>query len=378
MDYFKEENDLAYIKSIHAIALCYTQIDRFDLASHYNTLGIQISNEYENTEMIPYFKNAEGINRCLQNEYESAIKLLIESKQEFENNNDYASLITTHFYLGKCLWKTDEKENAVSYFLLVVEGIQEKKYYRPEFREAFEQLITYFNENNELKNELLFIKKLMAFDKQINQEFKYLTRKVHKEYDTKTLLEKKKKIENDLASNKKTYSIVVGAMALILVSLMGWHLLSKKREKQKFMQIMTDLKEKKKSFSNPTNNLNPNLSPELTTSLLQNLEKFENQKKFLEKDMNLAKLAMYLETNTKYASMIIAEKTGKRTTTYINDLKIDYIVELLISNNKFRNYTNKALSDEAGFGSTQIFTLCFKNRIKMSPTSFIQQLKLSN
>ena len=141
---------------------------------------------------------------------------------------------------------------------------------------------------------------------------------------------------------------------------------------------MADLAEKKKTAIVTTNNQNTNLSPELTKSLLKNLEKFEKQKKFLEKDMNLAKLASLLDTNTKYASLIIAEQRGKKTTTYINDLKIDYIVELLISNNKFRNYTNKALSDEAGFGSTQIFTLCFKNKIGMSPTSFIQQLKSSS
>ncbi|PKP17400.1 MAG: hypothetical protein CVU07_04200 [Bacteroidetes bacterium HGW-Bacteroidetes-23] len=141
---------------------------------------------------------------------------------------------------------------------------------------------------------------------------------------------------------------------------------------------MADLADKKKVPARQINNQNTSLSPELSNTLLKNLEKFENPKKYLEKDMNLAKLAALLDTNTKYASVIIAEKRQKKTTTYINDLKIDYVVELLISNNKYRNYTNQALAEEAGFGSTQIFTLCFKNRIKMPPTSFIQQLKASN
>ena len=141
---------------------------------------------------------------------------------------------------------------------------------------------------------------------------------------------------------------------------------------------MSDLADKKKAPARLINNQNTSLSPELSNTLLKNLEKFENQKKFLEKDMNLTKLATLLDTNTKYASLIIAEQRKKKTTTYINDLKIDFIVELLINNNKYRNYTNKALSDEAGFGSTQIFTLCFKNKIGMSPTSFIQQLKSSS
>ena len=378
MNYFKEENDLGYLKSMHIIALCYTQIERYDHSSYFNTLGIELSSEYEMDDMIPYFKNAEGINLCKQKDYENAIKLLKESKPHFEKVNDNATLITTQFFLGKCYWEINEKNKAVTYFTKVHDGIQTKKYSRPYLREGYEMLIEYFGETNELKKELFFIKKLIEFDKEINQEFKYLTYKMHKEYDTKTLLEKKRKIENELASNRKLYFIVVTLLTLTLCFLLGWHLFSKKREKEKFNQIMADLAEKKKSATLPSNNQNTNLSPELTKSLLKNLEKFAKQKKFLEKDMNLAKLASLLDTNTKYASLIIAEQRGKKTTTYINDLKIDYIVELLISNNKLRNYTNKALSDEAGFGSTQIFTLCFKNRIGMSPTSFIQQLKSAN
>ncbi|MDD3005730.1 AraC family transcriptional regulator [Flavobacterium sp.] len=378
MDYFKEENDLGYLKSMHVIALCYTQIERYDHSSYFNKLGMELSSEYEMEDMIPYFKNAEGINLFKQKDYENAIKLLKESKPQFEKVNDYATLITTQFYLGKCYWEISEKNTAVTYFTKVHDGIQTQKYSRPDLREGYEMLIEYFGETNELKKELFFIKKLMEFDKEINQEFKYLSYKIHKEYDTKTLLEKKRKIENELASNRKIYFLVVTLLIIILLGLNGWHLKSKKREKEKFNQIMAELAEKKKSAVISTNSQNTNLSPELTKSLLKNLEKFEKQKKFLEKDMNLAKLAALLDTNTKYASLIIAEQREKKTTTYINDLKIDYIVELLISNNKFRNYTNKALSDEAGFGSTQIFTLCFKNKIGMSPTSFIQQLKSSN
>ena len=70
------------------------------------------------------------------------------------------------------------------------DGIQAKNYIRPDLREGYEFLIQYFGGANDLEKELFFIKKLMAFDNEINREFKYLTYKVHKEYDTKTLIEK--------------------------------------------------------------------------------------------------------------------------------------------------------------------------------------------
>ena len=62
---------------------------------------------------------------------------------------------------------------------------------------------------------------------------------------------------------------------------------------------------------------------------------------------------------------------------YITDLKIDHIIELLKSDNKYRNYKNKYLGEEAGFGSTQNFTRAFKTRTGISPTYFSTELNKS-
>ena len=116
------------------------------------------------------------------------------------------------------------------------------------------------------------------------------------------------------------------------------------------------------------------INPEIVVAVIKNLEKFEKNKKFLEKDMNLVKLASILKTNTKYASKIIYQYRGKRSIEYISDLKIDYVIELLKKEKKYRNYTNKALAEEIGFGSTQNFTKAFNNRTGISPTYFISEL----
>ena len=119
------------------------------------------------------------------------------------------------------------------------------------------------------------------------------------------------------------------------------------------------------------------INPELVAAVLKNLEKFERNKKYLEKDMTLAKMASLLSTNMKYASKIIVRYRNRRTLDYISHLKIDHIIELLKNENKYRNYTNKALGEEAGFGSTQNFTRAFNNRTGISPTYFIKELNKS-
>ena len=93
--------------------------------------------------------------------------------------------------------------------------------------------------------------------------------------------------------------------------------------------------------------------------------------------MTLVKMASLLNTNTKYVTKVIAKHRGKGTIDYITDLKINHIIDILKKESKYRNYTNKALGEEAGFGSTQNFTRAFKAQTGLSPTYFIYQLKKS-
>src|SRR5574343_505455 len=97
---------------------------------------------------------------------------------------------------------------------------------------------------------------------------------------------------------------------------------------QKFEEIMNAKKNQKKIVQDNFDN-DLEINPQIIETVLKNLEKFEKTKKYLEKDMNLNKIAAYLKTNTKYASKIILKYRGKKTIDYINDLKIDHIIELL-------------------------------------------------
>jgi AraC-like DNA-binding protein len=63
---------------------------------------------------------------------------------------------------------------------------------------------------------------------------------------------------------------------------------------------------------------------------------------------------------------------------YINALKIDYLITLLHEDKRIRNYTNKALAEEAGFSSTQRFANAFLTKTGMPTSFFIEQLKEDN
>lgn len=110
------------------------------------------------------------------------------------------------------------------------------------------------------------------------------------------------------------------------------------------------------------------------TNLLEKLSKFESSTRFTHKDMSLAMLASQIETNTKYLSEIIKKHKAKNFKTYINTLRINYIVNKLETESKYRNYKVSYLATSCGFSSHSSFATVFKQVKGVSPTQYINTL----
>jgi YesN/AraC family two-component response regulator len=78
----------------------------------------------------------------------------------------------------------------------------------------------------------------------------------------------------------------------------------------------------------------------------------ERNKFYLEKRLTQNELAKRLKTNTAYLSAVINEYKG----TNFNNLRIDYVKEMLRTNVQWRKYSIDTIADECGFSNkTQIF-----------------------
>ena len=366
VNYFKENNDRAYLNSLHSLGLCYNRIGKYDLCSQMNQTGLSAGVRIKNSEMEPYFIHSEGVNQYFKHNYPDAIKKLKKALPAIKEYKDFTNETTAYFYIGKSYWALKVKKKALPYLKKIDEAFQNQKYIRPDLREAYEILIDYYKQQNNKDLELYYNSTLIKVDQQLLKDYKYLSGKIHKEYDTKKILRTHRNIE-------QYWTIIITLMTVIISILVYRHY----KNKRLFEELMNRKPETAQSLvsNNTGKETELDINPELVTVILKNLEKFERNKKYLEKDMTLAKMALLLNTNTKYVSKIIARYRDKGTVEYITYLKIEHIIELLINENKYRNYKNKSLSDEAGFGSTQIFTRAFKNQTGLSPTYFISKLR---
>lgn len=375
LDYFEEENDRAYLNTLHSLGLCYNKIKKYDLCTQFNKKGKQIGESIQNHEMDSYFDLSEGINQYFKSNYQKSIELINNSLPSIKNRNDEANKIISFFYLGKNYLALHQKSKALNCFLQVDKELSDERFLRPDIRENFEFIIQHYNTEKNLKKELYYIKKLIQVDKVLNSNFRYLSTKIHKEYDTKVLRSNIAEIEYKLKRNEIIYTIAIILLVILISYLIDRHFKLQRKYRRKFEKLMATQQKFKKTVVSTEHSGELDIAIEVVNNILKNLERFEKEKKYIEKDMSTTKLADILQTNTKYVSKIIPKYRGKKTINYISDLKIDYIVDLLKSERMYRNYTNQGLADTAGFGSTQNFTASFKARTGISPTYFIQELK---
>lgn len=120
----------------------------------------------------------------------------------------------------------------------------------------------------------------------------------------------------------------------------------------------------------------PQIIPEKTELiLLEKLNKFENGIDFTQRNLTLNSLAKDLETNTRYLSEIINKHKQKNFNTYINELRVNYIIQKLRTEPQFLNYKISYLAEECGFSSHTSFSTVFKSVTEISPKEFINFLK---
>lgn len=120
------------------------------------------------------------------------------------------------------------------------------------------------------------------------------------------------------------------------------------------------------------------MTSETESKLLELLEDFEKGDLYNNKGMSLSFLAGELNTNTKYLSYVINQHKNADFKTYINRLRINYIVDKLINDEKYRQYKISILADECGFSSHSKFAAVFKAVTDYSPSAYIKYLDAEN
>lgn len=116
------------------------------------------------------------------------------------------------------------------------------------------------------------------------------------------------------------------------------------------------------------------ISKETLERIKNSLEEFEQNNMYLNSLVSASMLASYCRTNIRYVSDVINRHKGQSITSYISNLRINYILLKLKREEKYRNYKIRRLAEEAGYSSPSKFSNEFKRIVGVAPSIYIASM----
>ncbi|MBW8522869.1 helix-turn-helix domain-containing protein [Chryseobacterium chendengshani] len=370
-------NTKGYLNSLHQAIICYQALGKFDQADQLLKKAEQSTPKNKDFNLEnSYFKKSIGISEFSKGNYTQAIKEFDLALPSLIKVNDFTWASYVYFYKGKSYTKTGNPDLGVRNYKKVDSIFNKYKFILPELRNNYEELITYYKKKNDAENQLYYTNQLLKVDSVISSDFKYLSTRIHRDYDTKSLLEVKEDLEKTNSFGKILLIICI-VIILLLGALVYYRSRKQKQIQQKYSQLLIKMEEAKVTENIEISlkydvSKNVKLDKTIVEKLLNDINNFEMNKGYLEKGITLKKLSDQFKTNTSYLSQVINEYKGNNFNTYINILRINYATQKIYDDREWRKYSIEHIASASGFSNRQSFSNVFLEQNGIRPVDFIK------
>jgi len=365
-----------FLYSLEGLGKSYARLKKPDSALLYFKKGIVEALKMKDTITYSAFVSRTGMALYEKEDYYSALDSLNKGDiYRDAYNNSY--LPYYYFYVGSCQYKLGKKELGIEYFKKIDSIYNQRHVLSPELPLVYDKLISYYRNKDDDQKQIEYLYKLVRVERIINVKKKNIKDKTEKEYHIPKLLEDKEVLIADLNErNKKTKLIVWGTGLLLLVMIIASLYYFKRQRvfKKRFENLIASQNEHEVIPN--IDELNSNgISIVIIEEILNHLNAFELRNDYLSKDISLIDLAKQFGTNSTYLSKVINLKKDKNFSNYINELRIEYIVQELKLNKKYRKYTIKAIASECGFKNSESFSKAFYKKFGIYPSYYLRNLE---
>lgn len=372
-------NQRGYLNTIHQMAVCYRKLDNYKKADSLVAVGLAASSKnVDYRQEQSYFFKEEGIREFRNKQYGSAVKILNNSLSELVQVNDFAWLTVAYSYLGKSKWEQGNIVEAIRDFKRIDSIFVKHNFALPEVRDIYIILINYYGNQNNTVESLYFSNQLIKFDKILEEDFVYLSSKIHRDYDTDKLLRDRETVE------RKSWMALTSYIILCFIVLFGaFYMVLRIRSRKKVAGqnniLGINLAGGTLSFSEGAFRVRTykksEIADDIVASVLAKLKDFEEDRKFLDSNVRLKTLAKRFNINHNYLSEIIHQHRGANFHLYLCELRIAYITRKLETDPEYLKYSSATLAKECGITSRTNFSKIFLQINGMSYTQYLNKIK---
>lgn len=374
---FKEDYYTDYIIVLDDLSKTYLRGGRPDSALIYVNEGIKNCLKDDNKEMYNRFLLTSGSSFYFLKQYDRALDSLNKLEPTIVDSTRLAMCL---YYRGKVYESKNLNDQAIKDFQRIDSIYQNNKFSFIELREVYKSLFNYYSREGSETEQLNSIKNLILIDSLLDKNFKYNNNKIIKDFDVPKLKNEKKNLELIIVDNarKNKLYLIVFIVVLLLILYLTLNFYYKQRSyKKRFDEIIIETIPNNSATDKNKTKLAPiNKIPDhVISDIISKLSSFEENHKYLNNNLSLNRLSKQLDTNSTYLSKIINSHKGQSFSSYINGLRINYIINELKRNNTLRNYTVMAIAEEAGYNTAESFSKAFFKEKGIYPSYFIKQLK---
>ena len=363
--FFKKSNSFNYKNSLNNKAGNYNNIgniylsqNKLDSAFKYFYLAKKILNQTIDSQLKAILYNNIAYTFFKSNKIDSA-KFFAQKSLEFANKGNFYNEIIDNYKVSALIFtKNNDIEKSIFY---------QKKY------TSLKDSITSINQQtivsriellNNINRKEIEISKLEAINKYQSLKFKILVFvSLFIFIISIIILFQKRKI-------KKAYNMLVKDS--ILVKDLREEITELRKELNQQKKIIFDLKEEDILLSETSHT---SLTKEQLDFLEYKIRKaFDEDKIYLNRDLNTTEFAKIIGSNRSYISQVIKNRLNTNFSDLVNTYRVNEAKKLLLQDN-FSQYTLETIAYKTGFNSKTTFNRYFKKITGVTPSFFIKTAK---
>jgi AraC-like DNA-binding protein len=375
-----------YLNILFALADGYAALEKYDLASQYNRLGCKAAIKSKSEKMQYLFILNEGAVQSSKKNYAAALDSINKALPKIKTmNNIGLNLLAAYYYSGKIYEMMHQDALAEKNYLVVDSIYNTNKNITPEFVGGYTFLINYYKQRNDKDRQLKYLNAFIEIDGNFRKSYIQWNQLLKYKYDIPHLIKEKESIISKLRYDKiknRWFFLLLGVVILLVLAYVFYLKRQQQTERRNFEQLIAGLSRTENNSGILTEPLREEKSDEdigigkeIVDKIIEKFREFETTKGFLKNDVSLITLSQSFETNSKYISKIVNYYSKKSLTNYLNDLRIDYVVQELQQNKSLRKYTINAISEEIGFNNAESFSKAFYKKTGIKPSYFIKELE---
>ncbi len=366
-----------YARSLHNLLNDYIRVGEIDSAYLCAVKGINLTlPDSSLVDRYHKFLASSGYIHYFKGNYISSIDSL--NKAEPVASIKTLSLQMCHYYRGHAYQNLGDTLTGVNYFKKVDSLFQLTQDPFPELRSTYTELRQYYKKKGDLEKQLEYLDKFVYADSLLNSDAAYISKRLTEEYDKPKLLAEKQEIIDTLDARRKRLqlsNILLNGSLTLVAGFLVFFYARQRTYKKRYEHLISNGQATAKAAIKKPKQEALGMKPALVEKLLAALERFENERLYLNSNLTLAKAAAQLDTNSTYLSKVVNHYKQQNFSSYLNQLRIDHAIKALQEDPKLRKYSIKGIAEEMGYANPESFSKAFRQRTGIFPSYYIKQLE---